>query len=811
MEWRNGMNAVATPGRRTPVDDKNIHWWFLRWILGNPYGFIDIRRAEFRLKASKGTSPFDTDWKSFTHDIDHAAKVVKAQSKDGYDVYVRLTRQKKESGDKASAYSCEAVTVDMDTQESHEPEQTPFVTKGDAANFLAARVTDGSVPMPSVVLDTGYGLKAVWFLDDRLDMTASSMRDRVDAVMKRLADILQGDKGNAFCTAPCRVPGTMNYKGDKPAPVKLYDDAAWNLEDYDFSSLEELVGAEVPVRAPMATGTIEAMDELKLPQRTLDLLEDEVPKGERSEVAFSIMQSMLRAGATDDLIADAVEAAPVGEHYADTRHLRDDIERARQKAQTEPPLLLSIGTSIDRDEAARLRESALETDEKTGRSKLHAQAAAKAFLEATQGNVCFQDNCVGESLSSSDESGVFRYWSGTHWRPYHILPLDADLVKLFGQAASPRRVQSEIQHSLRVGSRKGRDEFDADKGLLFFGNGTLNPVTGRFKTHDRDNLNTFVVPVDYDSKANCPKWEAFMRSVIGSYDVSGNWDHEPTAAAVLQEYIGYALQPSCRYENMMFLDGPGSNGKSMFIETVVELFGRHTLAVGFHFSDFAEKFRLGELEGKLLAYHPDEAGSTADRVDSVIKSFVSGETLTCERKYDRPYPFTNHAKGLWGFNNAPTFGDQSQAIQRRLLVVPFNKDFENRSRKERRDRDVLKKELARELPGILNWGVAGLRRLSQNGKFTKSSLVNDAVQAVLHSHDPLRQFVDECCTIKDGERVQIKAFYDAYVDWCIEQGIESRYRKKRRNISTEVTKRFPTVQRSGKIRGVFYLTNLKVK
>ena len=67
-------------------------------------------------------------------------------------------------------------------------------------------------------------------------------------------------------------------------------------------------------------------------------------------------------------------------------------------------------------------------------------------------------------------------------------------------------------------------------------------------------------------------------------------------------------------------------------------------------------------------------------------------------------------------NRLPTVTDTSTGFWRRIRVIPFNADFENKQRYQRID--DLKEALDEELPGIFNWAMEGLARLRENEFFT---------------------------------------------------------------------------------------------
>jgi putative DNA primase/helicase len=85
--------------------------------------------------------------------------------------------------------------------------------------------------------------------------------------------------------------------------------------------------------------------------------------------------------------------------------------------------------------------------------------------------------------------------------------------------------------------------------------------------HRREDLITKLVPVDYDPKATCPKWDAFLEEFLPV---------EPVRRLV-QTFSGLGLT-GLTVQKILFHYGLGANGKSVFMETLMRVLG--PLAVG---------------------------------------------------------------------------------------------------------------------------------------------------------------------------------------------------------------------------------------
>src|SRR5262249_52380841 len=74
----------------------------------------------------------------------------------------------------------------------------------------------------SVVVETGGGLDVYWVLRGAWAATAETIA-RVEAALRRLADLLGGDPQCAEISRLMRVPGTVNFKRERPSAVSLLE------------------------------------------------------------------------------------------------------------------------------------------------------------------------------------------------------------------------------------------------------------------------------------------------------------------------------------------------------------------------------------------------------------------------------------------------------------------------------------------------------------------------------------------------------------------------------------------------------------
>lgn len=308
------------------------------------------------------------------------------------------------------------------------------------------------------------------------------------------------------------------------------------------------------------------------------------------------------------------------------------------------------------------------------------------------------------------------------------------------------------------------EELDADFWLFNVQNGTIDLRTGQLKPHNRADLLTKIAPVVYDSQAQCPIFLAYLEAIFRGRKELINF---------LRRVIGYTLTGDIREQIFLVLHGRGSNGKSILLCILLELFGDygHTMEPATISAKQNEKMAtdIAELFGKrFVACSETNEGRRLD--EAMIKRATGGEQLTGERKYERAFTFKPQFQIFFGTNHMPEIRGSDRGIWRRIHKIPFDETFWDGDKGEtgapelRADKDLLNK-LRRELPGILSWAVAGCLEWQRNGLGTPEE-VTAATEAYREEQDLLAAFLNDCCIRTNDARAKASELYGKYCNWC---------------------------------------------
>jgi P4 family phage/plasmid primase-like protien len=266
------------------------------------------------------------------------------------------------------------------------------------------------------------------------------------------------------------------------------------------------------------------------------------------------------------------------------------------------------------------------------------------------------------------------------------------------------------------------------------------------------------LPYNFDPDATCPKWLDFL-----NYNLEGDQER----IRVLQEWAGYLLTPSTDEQIFMIMEGEGKNGKSVYIAGVQAMLGTENVS-NVALESFGERFELTQTVGKLLNA-VDDCGDLDKVAEGKLKTFVSGAPMFFDRKGVEGYSKAPTARLMVACNNRPHFSDRSDAIWRRMKVIPWCLQVPEEKRIRGMDK-VPWWQNSGELPGILLWAIRGLERLRKQGGFSYCQMAEEAKAEYKEEMNPARVFLMN--NMEHGETGIVKCadVYKFYRKWIDENG-----------------------------------------
>lgn len=362
----------------------------------------------------------------------------------------------------------------------------------------------------------------------------------------------------------------------------------------------------------------------------------------------------------------------------------------------------------------------------------------------------------GEYLYEALTETYFAY-NGRYYMPTHEIAFEKTISNLFGSSLNELGIKNLMKKFSRnigvanlLSEQQPKDQINLLNGILDLSNKT----EVKLLPHNSDTIFFNCVSANYDPAAKCPEWLKFLNKIT---------QENQKVISLIQEMFGYCLTPGNWMQAAFILMGDGNNGKSTLLEILRELLGPDSTSA-LSLNELDQKFKRSMLRGK-LANISDEAPTGKEISSDIFKNLVSGGTITAEEKNKPPFTFQNMAKIITAANKPPVLREQTTALHRRLVVIPF----EYRITKSERNPHMVA-ALKRELSGILNWAIEGYHRLKECQAFTECITADDAKMKFIKDSDSVLMFVDECCEKKSSAKVSSIIFYKAYKEYCIERG-----------------------------------------
>ena len=597
-------------------------------------------------------------------------------------------------------------------------------------------------PPPSIIVDSGNGLQGIWLLEREFifPKLASPPNSKAydDEVQARVAPVEDRNRALALATgAPpgthnadrlLRLPGTINFpNAKKTAQGRITRQ----------SSIVKLSDVRYPLERFPAVGQASTAGQGAKEKKGGD------KNSSRSAKAFRAGAALKLAGATYEEMRDALleHQDPEIAEWASTKGM-DNGER----------------------ELRRVYDRALTT----GVINLRAPYDTARLFQR------------GLSIPLRYHRGGFFEWSGCAWLQVDEAGLRARLYAFLDQCQS-KNAEGELR-PVKPNAKMVADVLDALRAaaqldaaieppawlegayrppahtLVACANGLMHLPTAQLMPHTPAFFNHNALNFDYEPHAPEPRqWLDFLHQL---------WGDDRQAVDTLQEIFGYCLTADTSQQKAFAVIGPKRSGKGTIGRVFTNLIGAHN-CVAPTLAGLGTNFGLAPLIGKRAAIISDaRLSGRADQhaIAERILSITGEDALTIDRKYAAAWTGRLQTRFLIFSNELFRLADASGALASRFILLMLTKSFYGCE-----DQNLTAKLLT-ELPGILNWAVAGWVRLERRGHFQQPESAKEAVEQLEDLASPVGAFVRECCDIGAAYSVASDSLFVAWKIWCAEQG-----------------------------------------
>jgi putative DNA primase/helicase len=256
-------------------------------------------------------------------------------------------------------------------------------------------------------------------------------------------------------------------------------------------------------------------------------------------------------------------------------------------------------------------------------------------------------------------------------------------------------------------------------------------------------------------------WEDYLNTVT---------DYDDKKIALLQEFAGYCLFTDCSLQKALNLIGEGSNGKSIFVNVINDVFTKPNVSTVSMF-DLTQKFYSMDLKDSMVNI-VSETSSDATGAEEKFKKVIVGETIRDSYKGKPVTDFTPRAKWIISSNNfMVSKTDQSDGWVRRFCFCEFKLRFceDPKLPHERQADPTLERRLRtnEQLSAIFNWVLSGYQIMKATMKFTEPDDQRNTTEDFIEITNPIVVFAKEFdINICQDHYITNADLYLNYATWC---------------------------------------------
>jgi P4 family phage/plasmid primase-like protien len=391
--------------------------------------------------------------------------------------------------------------------------------------------------------------------------------------------------------------------------------------------------------------------------------------------------------------------------------------------------------------------------------------------------------------------GHFWYYLGSHWRTINDKALRRAVHRYDGTLVPGARSLTPVKlNKARVdsvlyemGAILDRPDFfgeapvginSASGFIAFASDGTVSVQPHRPEHRCRHVLSAFLretIGRDADEIFRCGQLLGFLLGRLLDGVFRGDEDAfekrqllAEIAGAAALGYRSKSWEPKA-----VILEGKtAENGKSQVLDLFRGLLPSNAVASIPAAKMGDERFLVG-LVGKHLNASDELSG--ADAIASeVFKAVVTGEPVTGRDVYRPAVDFRSVAQNVFATNTLPSFkGGMDRGVQRRLLVVTFNRTIPENERVA----NIGMRIAEEEADLLLTWAVVGASQLIRQRGFTVPPSSKNALQEWLRGTDPVLAWIEACVDVVDPKstewdkaRIRSAEAHAKFMGWAKREG-----------------------------------------
>ena len=395
--------------------------------------------------------------------------------------------------------------------------------------------------------------------------------------------------------------------------------------------------------------------------------------------------------------------------------------------------------------------------------KRAAKAAVDTEVTEDAAALAFRDRLSGD-LRFDHERQQWLRWDGQRWRVDKTSFVMECIREIIREKAGDQTPGARVRlgrYSFACGVEKfARSDrafavdgavWDSNPLLLGTPGGTVDLRTGVLRSPTPEDHITKISAIVPAEQSKCPMWLKFLGEAAGD---------DADLIRFIRQFCGYSLTGSTKEHIMVFVYGPGGNGKSVFVNTLTGIFGEYCTTAPMDTLISSRSDRHPTEVARLMGARLVTASETEKNhafAEAKLKALTGGDRVAARFMRQNFFEFIPTGKWIVVGNHKPSLTCVDEAIKRRLLIVPF-------IRQPAHPDCDLEEKLKAEWPAILRWMIEGSLDYLANGLLRPETAVA-ATNEYFENQDLFGQWLDEKCDIDAGNWHVWDPVADLYVSW----------------------------------------------
>lgn len=306
---------------------------------------------------------------------------------------------------------------------------------------------------------------------------------------------------------------------------------------------------------------------------------------------------------------------------------------------------------------------------------------------------------------------------------------------------------------------------------VLFQNGMFDLRSGGLRPPQMNDYNPHPLQVEYAPGSTCPLWLRHIHGMLqpgievveGLSEIEIAQEHE-RAIDTFEEFLGYSLIRSYKYQKALFVVTPPGAGKGTIWKLMRDLFPDGSVS-----GESMDELDLPEarqrMVGKLVNFG-SESGRRDRHVDAVFNTITAHEPVSV---WDFGVSRTTArlmTRLVFDGNHLPSSSDTTGAFKRRAIVLMGSALSPNM---KRINTETYLNMLRSELPGIALRLVRAYARLVERGDFDPPKYTEKQTEDLRIEASPVTMWIRDA-THPSTVAMPVGVLYSAFREWCIDNG-----------------------------------------